>query len=332
MDTPRRYIRDLAAGATVDQLFLVRDKDYRVTKSGSPYLVCTLCDKTGSIPTRMWQVTETLYNSIPVEGFLQVKGRVEDYRGSLQLVIDACRPWTADKVDLADFLSVSEHDVEAMWSELLEIMRSIKDPPLRLLVKKFVEDRELVAACKKCPAAMQMHHAFIGGLLEHTLNVARLAKAVLPLYPRVNADLVLAGIFLHDIGKTAELSAGLSMSYTDQGQLVGHITLAAVWVAQKAALVAADTGEPFPPRTVDLLQHLILSHHGQYEYGSPKLPMIPEAFMLHHLDNLDAKVYMTTGAIDRDPDPAGSFTAYLPQLGVRIYKHSDKLGDEGDSE
>ena len=330
MDTTRRFIRDLLSGVSVDQLFLVRDKDYRVTKSGSPYIVCTLCDKTGAIPTRMWQATETLYNSIPLEGFLQVKGRVEDYRGSLQLVIDACRPWPSDKVDLADFLSVSDKDVETMWSELLEIVRGIKDPPLRLLIKKFVEDRDLVAGFKKCPAAMQMHHAFMGGLLEHTLNVARLAQAVLPLYPQVNADLVLAGVFLHDIGKTAELSAGLAMSYTDQGQLVGHIMLAALWVAQKAAQVAAETGEDFPQRTVDLLQHIILSHHGEYEYGSPKLPMIPEAFVVHYLDNLDAKIFMTTSAIDKDPDPSSSFTAWLPQLQARIYKHSGKLGeDEG---
>jgi len=330
MDHPRRYIRDLVAGVSVDQLFLVRDKDYRVTKSGSPYIVCTLCDKTGSIPTRMWQVTETLYNSIPLEGFLHVKGRVEDYRGSLQLVIDACRPWPSDKVDLADFLSVSDKDVEAMWSELLEILRAIKDPPLRLLIKKFMEDRELVAAFKKCPAAMQMHHAFIGGLLEHTLNVARLAQVVLPLYPRVNADLVLAGIFLHDIGKTAELTTGLATTYTDQGQLVGHVTLAAIWTAQKAALVAQETGEAFPQRTVDLLQHIILSHHGDYQFGSPKLPMIPEAFVVHHLDNLDAKVHMTTAAIEKDPDPSSSFTAYLPPLQTRLYKRSGKLGDKAE--
>ena len=307
---------------------MVRDKDLRTAKNGSLYILATLCDKTGQIAARLWQAGESLYNSIPVEGFLHVKGRVEDYRGSLQLVIDACRPWPADKVDLADYLPVTDHDVETMWGELLEILRDIKDPWLRALLKKFAEDRELVAGFKSCPAAMQMHHAYVGGLLEHTLNVARLGKAVLPLYPHLNADLVLAGIFLHDIGKIAELSSGLSIAYTDRGQLVGHVTISAIWIADKSRLLAEESSEPIHQRTVDLLQHIVLSHHGEYEFGSPKLPMIPEAFMVHYLDNLDAKTFMTSNAIDKDPDPTSSFTSFLPQLQARIYKRSRDLSEQ----
>ncbi len=327
MNTERRFISDLTPGETLDQVFLVRDKDLRTTKTGSLYVVTTLVDRTGALSGRLWQASEAVYNSIPVEGFLHVKGRTEDYKGALQFIIDACRPYAADKVDLADFIRTTGNDVEAMWTELLGIMRDIRSEHLRLLIKKFVEDARLTAAYKRAPAAMQMHHPFVGGLLEHTLNVARAARALLPLYPQLNADLLLAGIFLHDIGKTAELSAATAIHYTDRGQLVGHIVIAAVWIQEKAALVAAETGEPIPPRTINLLQHLVLSHHGAFEYGSPKLPAIPEAFALHHLDNLDAKVWMTTNAVDSDTDPATSFTSYLPQLETRVYKHSQDLTD-----
>ncbi len=325
MNTERRFINQLMPGEALDQVFLVRDKDLRTTKTGGLYLTCTLVDKTGSLPARMWQVSEGIYNGVPVDGFLHVRGRTEDYKGALQFIIEACRPYPAEKADLADFLPVTQQDVEKMWAEMLEILRDVKDEHLRLLLRKFQEDRDLVAGFKRAPAAMQMHHAFVGGLLEHTLNVARAARAVLPLYPKLNADLVLAGAFLHDIGKAAELSAGTTMRYTDRGQLVGHITIAVIWVEEKARAVAADTGEPFPARTLDLLEHIILSHHGAMEFGSPKMPAVPEAFLLHHLDNLDAKVWMAAHQIDNDPDAASAFTGYSKQLETRLYKHSRKL-------
>lgn len=330
MNPQRRFINTLRSGEVLDQVFLVREKDLRTTKSGDLYLTLNLADRTGQIPARLWQATESIYKGIPIEGFLQVKGRVEDYRGSLQIIIDACRPWASDRVDLGDFLAVTPCDIEAMWAELTEITRAIKDRHLRMLIKKFVEDQNIVSAYKRSPAAMQMHHAYIGGLLEHTLGVARAAQALLPLYPKVNADLVLAGVFLHDVGKTAELSAGVAVSYTDRGQLVGHVTIAAIWIAEKARLVAEETGEGFPAPLVDLLQHIVLSHHGQYEFGSPKLPAIPEAFFVHYLDNLDAKIWMTHNAIESDPDPASSFTAFNRALETRLFKHS-AAGGEGAS-
>lgn len=317
---------------TLDQVFLVRDKDLRTTKSGDLYVTCTLCDKTGQLSARMWQASESIYNSIPVDGFLHVKGRTEEYRGNLQFVIDACRPYKADKVDLADFMSVTENDTEKMWSELLEILRAVKNKHIRLFIKKFVEDRDLVEAYKRSPAAMQMHHPFIGGLLEHTLNIARAAKALLPMYPQLNADLVLAGIFLHDIGKTAELETGTATRYSDRGQLVGHITIAAIWIEQKAAAVAEETGEEFPQKIINLLQHLVLSHHGVYEYGSPKLPATSEAFFIHYLDNLDAKMWMTDHAIESDPDQKASFTGMIRPLETRIYKNSATLEEPKDED
>jgi 3'-5' exoribonuclease len=327
MNTERQFVTELKAGMTLDQVFLVAQKELRTTRSGDLYITCTLADKTGQLPARMWQASEAIFQAITVDGFLHVKGRTEDYKGTLQFILDACRPFPREKVDLADFLAVTQRDVEKMWSDLLAELRAVKDKPLRLLIKKFVEDRQFVAGFKRTPAAMQMHHPFIGGLLEHTLNVVRAVKLLLPMYPKVNADLVLTGAFLHDMGKIAELHAGTSIGYTDRGQLVGHITIGAIWLERKAALLAEETGEPFPQRTLDLLQHILLSHHGCHEYGSPKLPMIPEAYMIHYVDNLDAKMFMTTRDIEADPDPTSSFTPYNRSLETRLYKRSGDLSD-----
>lgn len=309
-------------GETLDQVFMVRDKDLRTAANGGLYVTCTLCDKTGTVPARMWQVSESIYNSIPAGGFIQIKGRSESYKGTLQVIIDALRPVAADKVEMADFLAATARDIDEMWAELMEIIREIKDADLKGLMKKFVEDRPLAERFKKAPAAMQLHHAFIGGLLEHTLNVARAAKALLPLYPEVNGDLVLAGVFLHDIGKTDELSYASSFNYTERGHLVGHITIGVMLVEQKVALVEQDTGESFPVRKKNVLQHIILSHHGVYEYGSPKLPAMPEAFMVHYLDNLDARLYMTLHAVANDPDPESAFTSYNKDMQTKIFKLS----------
>ena len=325
MSDDRRYVSDLTPNENIDQVFLVREKQLRTTRKGDLYIDASLGDRTGSIKARMWQVNEMIFNGIPADGFIHVKGRTEEYQGKVQLRIEACRPVSAEKVDMAEYLATTPRDIDAMWAELMEIMRDIRDEPLRLLIKKFTEDTEIIEIFKRAPAAVQMHHAYVGGLLEHTLNVARLAKVVLPLYPRLNPDLLLAAVFLHDIGKTAELSSGVSIKYTDRGQLVGHIAMAAIWIQETADCLADELGDEFPVKTTTLLQHLILSHHGVKEYGSPILPAIPEAFVLHYLDNLDAKMYMTSHAIESDPDGENHFTGYLRQLETQIYKHSDKL-------
>lgn len=332
MEDERIFVNKLRPGMTVDEVFLVREKDLRTSRNGDLYVTCTLTDRTGDVAARMWQATQNIFDSIPVEGFLHVKGRTDEYKGNLQLIIDACRPVSPDKVDLGDYLAVTEYDIEQMWSELLEIVRQIKDPPLRRLIKKFVEDRELVSALKRAPAAMQMHHAFIGGWLEHTLNVVRAANVLLPLYPRINPDLVLAGVFLHDIGKVAELSGGTTISYTDRGQLIGHITIAVIWTHEKARELSEENGEPFPERTLTLLEHIILSHHGVHEYGSPKLPAVPESYFIHYLDNLDAKVFMTTREIAEDADAEAAFTRFNRSLGTVLYKRSGDLTPDDNDE
>jgi 3'-5' exoribonuclease len=325
----RSFIADMTAGEQIEsQVFLVASKDLRTTTNGSLYIHAVLTDKTGQIPARMWQASEVLYKALPDGGFVDLKGRVESYKGNLQFIMDAIRPLDQADVDLSDFLPATDADIEKMWQRIVELLRQIKNKHVRLLVKKFVEDDELVSRFKRSPAAAIMHHAYIGGLCEHTLNVLEIAGLVIPRYPEVSLDLVLAGLFLHDIGKTAELNCDTSFSYTTQGQLLGHITMAVNWVEERCAQIAAETGEPFPENIKWSLQHIILSHHGQYEFGSPKLPATPEAIAIHYIDNLDAKLNTYVNAIKTDRDEDSPWTNYYNSLGTKVFKQ-DVLNIQG---
>ncbi len=322
----RRFINEMQAGERCeDQVFLISSKDLRQTTNGSLYIHAVLADRTGQMLGRIWQASEAIYATIPEGGFLRVKGRTESYKGALQFIIEATRPVDPATVDLADFLPRTEHDVEAMWEKVKAILRQIKDPNVLALIKQFVTDEKLVAALKTAPAATQMHHAYIGGLLEHTLSLLELALVVIPRYPKVSLDLVLAGLFLHDLGKTAELCYDTNFKYTDQGQLIGHIVQSAIWIEQKAAGAAKELGKPFPDEIKWSLQHIVLAHHGTHEFGSPKLPATPEAIAIHHLDNLDAKLNQFMREIENDSDPNSSWTQYQRSLETKIYK-KDVMG------
>lgn len=325
----RRFIKDLAAGMTVeDEAFLIASKDLRTTTNGSLYIHCVLTDRTGQLLGRVWQATEQMYAQLTEGGFHRFRGRVENYKGSLQFIVDAMMPCDPNQIDLSDFMPQTGEDIPQMFERVKEILRQIKNKHVLALVKQFVTDEPLMARFRKSPAAIQMHHAFIGGLLEHTRNVLELALAVIPRYPDVSLDLVLAGIFLHDIGKTHELTYDTNFAYSNEGQLVGHIVQAAIWIDQKIRAVEAETGEPFPPDIRIALIHIVLSHHGQYDFGSPKLPALPEAVAVHYLDNLDAKLNMYFNKIYGDNDPASDWTEYVRSLDVKIFK-KDVMGIRG---
>jgi 3'-5' exoribonuclease len=323
---PRRYIGDLNPGDFLeDQVFLINAKDLRTTSNGSLYIHCVLADKTGHILGRIWQATEAMFEQMPEGGFLRFRGRVENYKGSLQFIIDGLRPVDPESIDRSEFMPQTEEDIDEMFDRVKKILRQIKHPELLLLVKQFITDKELMKLFQVAPAAAQMHHAFIGGLLEHTRNVLELALLVMPRYPKVSLDLVLAGIFLHDIGKTVELTYDTNFGYSNGGQLIGHIVQAAVWIEEKTKAVETETGKPFPEDVKHALQHLVISHHGQYDFGSPKLPAMPEAVAIHYLDNLDAKMNMFLGKIESDPDPASDWTQYIRGLDTKIFK-KDVMG------
>jgi len=316
-----RAIAELQPGQRLeDEVYLVTQKDLRTTSNGSLYIHAVLADRSGQVVARMWNATRSIYDSIPASGLVHVVGRVESYRGKPQVILDALRTVEEGTADPADFLPATSQDVEKMWGRVKEVLRRVNNRDLLALLGKFINDEQFVAAFKRAPAARVNHHAYLGGLLEHTLNLLELALVVLPRYPEVSADLVLTGVFLHDAGKTRELSYTRNFEYTTEGQLVGHIVQTAIWVAEKARQVEAETGRPFPPDLLAALQHIIVAHHGRYEFGSPMLPATAEAIMVHYLDNLDAKLTMVFEAIEADMDEASDWTGWVSALETRVFK------------
>jgi 3'-5' exoribonuclease len=317
----RTFIKDFQPGMTIEnQIFHLKEKDLRSSANGSLYLSLVLADRTGPVNARMWQATESLCKSLPQEGFVRVKGRTENYKGVIQFIVDAIGPLgEEEQINIEDFLPATDKDVDQMYQRVLELLRSIKDKPLLFLIKQFVGDRELMEQFQKAPAAVTMHHACIGGLLDHTLGTMELARLAASRYPQIDTDLLLAGAFLHDIGKTKELAWSTCLKYTNPGQLLGHLVMGAMMVEEKAKQAERDLGEPFPPRLLQVLQHMIISHHGEYEHGAAKLPMTAEALVLHYLDNLDAKMDMIQRHFD-GIDADEEWTPYVRSLERRFYK------------
>lgn len=316
-----RLIAEMGSGERLeDAVFLVAQKDLRTASNGKLYISLVLADRSGQASARIWDANQTLFDSIPLKKLACVRGRTELYKSKLQLVVDGIREAPADAANPGDFLPTTKFDVEAMWARVKEILRSVQDPDLLALLGTFINDERFTSAFKRSPAARSNHHAFIGGLLEHTLSLLELALVVLPRYPRVSRDLVLSGIFLHDCGKAAELNAEAGFDYTTEGQLLGHIVQGVIWLHERAAQVAGERGRPVTPATLMALKHILVAHHGKREFGSPTLPAMPEAMMLHYLDNLDAKLNMAFNAIDADPDESSEWTGYIQTLESRIYK------------
>ena len=302
----------------LDEVYMVTQPVLRNTTRGDLYIAMFLSDKTGKVNARMWQATEALYSSLPSEGFVHIRGKSELYQNALQVIINDIAIVNAEKVDLADYMPKTEKNVAKMFEETKAILGQIKDPGLKALVKEFLSDTELMREFVTAPSAMQMHHGYLGGLLEHTHNMLNVAVKLLPFYPKVQADLVLTGVFLHDIAKTKELSYKMGISYTDHGQLLGHIVLGAEMVNDKAAELAGK-GIEIDQAVLDSLLHIIISHHGTYEFGSPKLPATAEAFMVNYIDDLDAKMNQVVNLIDNDPGDT-NWTAYQRPLETKLYR------------
>jgi len=330
---PRTFITDLgAAGTNVDQVFLVAEKDLRTTKKGGLFISAKLRDRTGEVPAVMWDATQALFAAIPQGGYALVKGRVGQFNDRPQIVIEAMRPVRPDEVDLADFLPAGPGDPAEHLARLRKAMDLIERPALKALMDAVWADEALVAALVRAPAAEKLHHAYLGGLLEHTLSMAELAVLVCRHYPKLDRDLLLVGVFWHDLGKTRELHYAESFGYTDAGKLVGHIVQAVLMLEEKIAAARA-AGADFPDALADVLRHLVLAHHGQHEFGSPKLPMTAEAFALHHIDNLDAKLHAFWRDVAADADPARRWTSWNRMFDGALYKgFEDPAGDAGDDD
>lgn len=313
-----KFINQIEPGQKIDDIYIVKDPILRSTTRGDLYIAMFLTDRTGQLNGRMWQATEATYKSLPKPGFVHIKGRSELYQNNLQIVINNVALIDSDNVDIDDFLPRTKKDTKQMFEEVKQAMGRLKNPQLKALVGEFLADSELMEKFCNSPAAMKMHHDYIGGLLEHTHNMLQVAGAILPLYPDVQPDLVLAGIFLHDIGKTEELAYDMAFSYTDSGQLIGHISKSLVMINQKADSLRSG-GTQIDQAVIDALGHIILSHHGAYEFGSPKLPATTEAFMVCYIDNLDAKINQVTSAIDSELSDS-NWTAWQNSLQTRLYR------------
>lgn len=318
----RRYVQQMSDGDAVDEVFLVVDKQLRANRNGNLYLQLDLRDRTGSISARLWNAGEHLFRSFDVGDFLQVKGKVQLFQGALQMILSHIDRSESEKIDLADFLPHTEQDLNQLLERLRTILRRLGNPHLRALVECFFMDDLFMQQFSQAPAGVRNHHAYVGGLLEHVVTMLDGAERLLPLYPKLDRDLLLCGIFLHDVGKVRELSYGRNFAYTDQGQLVGHIVIGVEMLNEKVQQVPQLTGEPFPAELLWRLKHMIVSHHGSHEFGSPCLPMTPEAIALHYLDNFDAKVHSFTRDIGEDRNATSAWTPFNPSLQRRLFKGS----------
>lgn len=297
----RQFIENLIReGQRFDEAFLLVEKELKTTVSGKLFIRGMVQDRTGQCRFVAWEASEAFFNALPKDGFIRAKGRIELYQGRPQMVIEACLPADEREVNLPDFLPTSRYDIGEMEAEVRQILGRMTEGPVRDLAEAFMNDEPLWAAFIKAPAAKVNHHAYLGGLLEHTLGIMRLAERICPLYPFIQKDMLLLGVLLHDIGKTLELSYARAFSYTDSGQLIGHLVQGAMMVEEKARALRSQ-GKDIPEIIVQQVQHMILAHHGSYEYGSPKLPMTAEAILLHHMDNIDAKLTAFNQAVTSHP-------------------------------
>lgn len=309
------YVRDLQPNQVITSVFLVHSKDIRQKRTGEPYLSMTLGDRTGDVDAKMWDNAAEAMHTFDRDDFVRVKALYQIFQNRPQLTVHKVIRVDEHEVDYADFFPASLRDPEEMFAELQSIVAGIGNPHLRGLLDLFFADERIVRAYKIAPAAKVVHHAFLSGLLEHVLSVCQLARMVGPHYKDVDTDLLLAGAVLHDIGKIDELTYDRGFGYSSDGQLLGHIMIGIRMIEEKLQQMP-----DFPPRLRTLLEHLILSHHGELAFGSPKVPLFPEALLLHHLDNLDSKMECMRSLVEKDRLQEGHWTAFNNSLERAVLK------------
>jgi len=313
----KKFISELKEGDQLQDVFFVSEKVLATGKTGKPYLSLKLSDKTGTIDGKVWDKVDVLNGVFDKDDFIQVKGNVQLYQGTAQLVIGDIKKITdITNINIDDFVPESGKDLNQLWQEFLGLGKKIKDPFIsRLFTKVFVEDSFIQEKLRVFPAAKSLHHAYKGGLLEHTLNVAKLAELVSNFYgDMLNKDILIFSALFHDIGKIRELSFSFATNYTDEGRLLGHIILADELLVKKASEIPN-----FPQQLLNILRHILISHHGEYEFGSPKKPKTLEALVIHFLDNLDAKLNGFVLAVEKDAQN-GDWTSIVRAFDRQLYK------------
>src|SRR5499427_3661053 len=290
--------------------FVVVSKQIKPKKSGEPYLALTLGDRTGQIECKMWDNVEDVLDAFEQDDYLKVKGLINKYKNRFQLTIHKLRKLLEPEIDYADYLPKTTKNIDELWRTLVDYVDGFQDAHLKALVQAFMADPEIAQAYRNAPAAKTLHHAYIGGLLDHVVSLFRSCDLMSRNYPQINRDLLLTGAFLHDIGKIHELTYNRSFSYTTKGQLLGHMIIELEMLQAKLAQLPG-----FPDELKTMVEHLIISHHGEYDFGSPKRPMFPVALMLHYLDDLDSKMEAMRAQFEREAGLDSPWTSYNPSLG-----------------
>ncbi len=316
------FVKDLTADQVITGFFLVHEKEVRNTNNGKPYLRMELGDRSGTVEARMWDQFEVCAKTVNRDDFVKVQARVEIYRNKTQLSLQQFRVAKPEEIDLADFLAHTPFNVDELYMQVLADAAGMKNPWLKALVLKILNDPQIATRYKRAPAAKVMHHAYLGGLLEHVAGLCELSKLVAAHYPELDVDLLLTAAMLHDVGKLDELCYERSVTYTTEGQLLGHIVMELETVAK-----AMEEIEGFPAKLKAVVQHMLISHHGQYEFGSPKLPMIREALVFHYLDDMDSKVAAVRAAMATESGEE-EWSTYSGALGRKFLRLERYLAEE----
>lgn len=314
------YVKELEINRVFTTTFLVHSKEVREKKTGEPYLSLLLGDRTGELDAKMWDNVVEVKDTFNRDDFVKVKGLVQVFHNRRQLTIHKMRRIQDGEVDFADYFPSSDRNPDEMWAELRQVVAGIQNPHLQSLLESILGDEEVARRYKTAPAAKQIHHAYLGGLIEHVLSLCHLSRATAAHYRGVDVDLLLSGAILHDIGKIYELSYDRGFGYTTEGQLLGHMVIALRMIGAKLQPLP-----DFPVELRNLLEHMILSHHGRLEFGSPKLPQFPEALLLHYLDDMDSKIECMRQLLDRDPLVDGHYTGYSSSLERTVLKKAKYL-------
>ncbi|MGD9278010.1 MAG: HD domain-containing protein [Desulfobacterales bacterium] len=313
-----QFIIDIKAGDSIDDIFVLSEKNLSQKKDGNNFLNVSLSDKTGTLKGVVWDNVDQITAGVTSGDFVYIKGNVNEYKGALQLVIKTMEAFSADDIDPADFLPMTRRNIEDMFERLLKVTASIETVYFRQLIQAFLNDENFVREFKIAPAAKKMHHAYIGGLLEHTLSMASLADKIAGHYSGIDRDLLIAGAILHDIGKTREFEYLYRIDYSDQGRLLNHIVIGIEMIDEKLTGI-----KEFPEDQMVLLKHMIVSHHGTREFGSPEPPKTIEAVILNYIDEIDSKVNGIRDFMAKE-DPNEPWTSYHRLLERHFYKGKKK--------
>ncbi len=322
----KQFVAEIKDRDTVNSVFLVKDKIMAMAKNGKPYMNLRFMDKSGEVDAKIWDNVDVLDKLFDKDDFVQVRGKASVYLNKMQVVVAEIAKLPEGEVNLADFLPESPRNIDEMRQELTGTVAAIVNPHLRALMVAFLADAPLMDLYCKAPAAKGMHHVYLGGLLEHSLALVKLVKRIVPLYEGINEDLLVVGALLHDVGKIHEMSYERAFDYTDAGKLLGHITIGVELVEEKIRQV-----DGFPRELSMLLKHMLLSHHGQYEYGSPKRPKTIEATILNYLDDMDSKINGIRAHIAKETASSSRWTAHH-RLYDRYFFKCNGMEDEQEVE